>query len=135
MEEKILLEELLQSLEKELQKAGLTKGSIAQYRCQGIYPYREYYHKAEMKFYDSKFNEQIISEVESKYMQGLITPKRMWATRKVATLLNGFNETGEIILKRITRSCILFQAVLYPFRDCCGLSMPCSLNKRQSSGK
>jgi hypothetical protein len=42
MKEGILLEEeLLQSFEKELQKAGLTKGSIAQYRCQGIHPYGE----------------------------------------------------------------------------------------------
>lgn len=97
------MEELLQSFEKEMQKAGLTKGSIGQYRCQGIYPYREYYHKADMKFYDSKFNKQIISETESKYTRGLISPKRMWATRKVATLLDGFNATGEIILKRICR--------------------------------
>jgi hypothetical protein len=84
MEERILLEELLQSFEKELQKTGLTKGSIGQYRCQGIYPYREYYHKAGMKFYDSKLNEQIISETESKYARGVISPKRMWAIRKVA---------------------------------------------------
>ncbi|MDR0429770.1 MAG: tyrosine-type recombinase/integrase [Tannerellaceae bacterium] len=101
MKERILLEELLQSFEKELQKAGLTKGSIAQYRCQGIYPYREYYHKAGMKFYDRKFNEQIISETESKSARGLISPKRMWAIRKVALLLDGFNETGEISQKRI----------------------------------
>jgi site-specific recombinase XerD len=101
MKEGILLEELLQSFEKELQKAGLTKGSIAQYRCQGIYPYREYYHKAGIKFYNRKFNEQIISETESKYARGIIPPKRMWATRKVATLLDGFHETGEIILKKI----------------------------------
>ncbi|MDR1879204.1 MAG: tyrosine-type recombinase/integrase [Bacteroidales bacterium] len=103
MKERILLEELLQSFEKELQKAGLTNGSIGQYRCQGIYPYSEYYHKADMKFYDRKFNEQIISETESKYTRGLISPKRMWATRKVAILLDGFNKTGEIILKRICR--------------------------------
>lgn len=101
MKERILLEELLQSFEKGLQKAGLTKGSIGQYRCQGIYPYREYYHKAGIKFYDHKFNEQIIFETESKYARGLISPKRMWATRKVATLLDGFHETGEIILRKI----------------------------------
>lgn len=103
MKEGILLEELLQSFEKELHKAGLAKGSIVHYRCQGIYPYREYYYKADMKFYDRKFNEEIISETESKYARGLISPVRMWATRKVATLLDGFNETGEIILKRICR--------------------------------
>lgn len=101
MKEGILLEDFLQSFEKELHKVGLAKGSIVHYRCQGIYPYREYYRKAGMKFYDRKFNEQIISETESKYTKGLISLVRMWTTRKVAILLDGFYETGEIILKRI----------------------------------
>ena len=101
MEESILIEELLQSFEKELQKAGLAKGTLVNYRCQGIYPIRKYYCQAGMKFYDRKFNEQIIFETESKYEQGLISPSRMWGMRKVATLLAEFNETGKIVQKRI----------------------------------
>ena len=108
------MEELLQSFEKELQKTGLAKGSIAHYRCQGIYPICEYYRKIGIKFYDRKFNEQIISETESKYAQGLIPPKRMWGIRRVATLLDCFNETGEIVMKRIcTGSKVKLESAYY----------------------
>lgn len=101
MKKRVLLEELLQSFKKELQKTGLAKGSIVHYRCQGIYPICKYYHQAGIKFYDSTINEQIISEAESKYAQGLISPNRMWGIRRVITLLDRFHKTGEISLNRI----------------------------------
>lgn len=74
MKKRVLLEELLQSFKKELQRTGLAKGSIVHYRCQGIYPICKYYDQSGIKFYDSTINEQIISEAESKYAQGLISP-------------------------------------------------------------
>ena len=100
MKNEILIEELLQTLENNLQNTGLSKGSLLNYRYHGIYPFRKHYTEANVKFYDHQFNEQIIRDVKAENATWLASKNRMWGVRKVAALLKELVESGTITLGR-----------------------------------
>lgn len=94
MEKRILMEELLQTLEKELQKAGMAQGTIANYGYYGIRPFRKHYSEAGVKHYDPEFNERIVCETETESAAGIVSPNRRWGVRKVSAMLKELVEHG-----------------------------------------
>lgn len=93
---RVKLADLYKNVEAALLALGLTEPTIVTYRSAGFHPLQRFFKQKKCVFYSRKLAEEFVAETLDAYESGCISIFKYRRIRKVAALLEEYNNTGTI---------------------------------------